>query len=44
MPASPPGADFSISAAECAAEGKDDPEAKALHAAALARMESLAGD
>ncbi len=44
MPASPPGADFSTSAAECAATARDMPEAKALLPAALARMEALAGD
>lgn len=44
MPASPPGADFSIGAAECAARSKRDPKAKTLLAAALARMETMAGD
>jgi tetratricopeptide (TPR) repeat protein len=44
MPSSPPGADFSINAADCAAEQKSDPQAQALLTAALARMEKLAGD
>jgi tetratricopeptide (TPR) repeat protein len=44
MPASPPGADFSINAADCAAEQKNDPQAQALLTAALKRMESLAGN
>lgn len=44
MPASPPGADLATSAAECAAAARDTPEAKALLAAALGRMEALAGD
>src|SRR5262249_29946895 len=44
MPASPPGADFSINAAACAAEQKNDPQAQALLRSAMARMESLAGD
>jgi len=44
MPATPIGADFAISAAECAAAAGDAPGAKALLSTALARMESLAGD
>lgn len=44
MPASPPGADFSVSAAQCAAAAKDVPDSEALLSAAMARMEKLAGD
>lgn len=44
MPASPPGADLSIHAANCATQAPDAPGAKALLAAALARMDALAGD
>ena len=44
MPASPPGADFSINAADCAAERKGDPQAQALLTSAMTRMEQLAGD
>jgi tetratricopeptide (TPR) repeat protein len=44
MPASPPGADLSVHAANCAASAGDIPEARALLSTALARMEALAGD
>jgi tetratricopeptide (TPR) repeat protein len=44
MPASPPGGDFAIQAAECAAAAGSAPGAKALLSTALARIESLAGD
>jgi len=44
MPASPPGGDLAIHAANCASKVPDAPGAKALLAAALARMDALAGD
>ncbi len=43
-PATPPGGDVSEHAAECAAKAKDVPGAKELLAAALKRIETLAGD
>jgi len=44
MPATPTGGDVSLHAAECAAKAKDAPGAKELLAAALKRIEALAGD
>ncbi len=43
-PASPPGADVAVRAAQCASEAKDAPGAAALLTSALSRMEALAGD
>jgi tetratricopeptide (TPR) repeat protein len=44
MPATPPGGDLTVHAADCAARTGDAPGAKELLSAALKRMEALAGD